>query len=64
MSGQYIGDIDGDGEIINADLILISKYVAGLIDLNPVEFACADIDGDGVVDNADLILLARVLLPA
>ncbi|MCL1819849.1 MAG: dockerin type I domain-containing protein [Oscillospiraceae bacterium] len=51
------GDLNRDGVVNNADLILLLRYFA-----QPniaIDIAAADVNGDGVVNNADLILLLR-----
>ena len=50
------GDIDGNGEVNNADLVLLARYVVGL---GQVNMEAADMDGNGEVDNSDLVTLAR-----
>jgi uncharacterized repeat protein (TIGR02543 family) len=51
------GDLNGDGVVDSADLILMLRYFAqpGTV----IDLAAADVNGDGVVNNADLILLLR-----
>jgi alpha-tubulin suppressor-like RCC1 family protein len=57
-TGEYTvlyGDINNDGLVNNADLILMLRYFAQPgIEINLV---VADVNGDGVVNNADLVLL-------
>lgn len=54
------GDVDGDGNVNNADLILIARRVVGMdAELDPL---AADINCDNVITNADIILLARFLV--
>lgn len=48
------GDVNGDGEVDNADASVVLKYDAGLVDLTPEQLAAADINGDGKVDNQDV----------
>ena len=50
------GDLDGNGEVNNADLVLMARYVVGI---GQVNIDAADMDGNGKVDNADLVTLAR-----
>ena len=53
------GDIDGDGEATNQDLIALFQHLSGW-DV-PVNSAALDIDGDGEITNQDLILLFQKL---
>ena len=53
------GDIDGDGEETNQDLILLFQYLSGW-NVDVVELAL-DVDDDGETTNQDLILLFQHL---
>jgi hypothetical protein len=50
------GDLDGNGEVNNADLVLLARFIVGL---GQVSIDTADMDGNGRVDNSDLVTLAR-----
>jgi endoglucanase len=57
MVGVVYGDLNGDGVIDGADVILMLRYFT-----RPdvaINLAAADVNGDGTVDIADLILLLR-----
>lgn len=56
---QLLGDLDGDGCVGFADLVvLLSWWSVGCDPLDPAGGACAaDLNGDGIVDAADLIVL-------
>jgi hypothetical protein len=59
-----LGDIDGDSEITNSDLVTIARYIVGLTEgntKNAVE-AYADMNGDGKVDNTDIVTVARTIV--
>jgi hypothetical protein len=61
------GDINGDGEIDNADLIILARWIVNMYEeWYNVEYtqvtAYADLNGDGTVDNSDLITMARMLV--
>jgi len=53
------GDINGDGVVDAADLVLCRRMVAGKTKPN---LATADMDGNGRLDDADVRLLAKPLL--
>lgn len=56
------GDVNGDGERTNADVIYLARSLLGLVTLNDSQKSAADVNGDGIVSNADVIRLARVLI--
>ena len=60
------GDVNGDLAVTNADLIMMARYIVGLIDAESEEAeiiaSVGDMDDDGSVTNADLIALARVIV--
>lgn len=56
------GDVNGDGERTNADVIYLARSLLGLVTLNDSQKSAADVNGDGNVSNADVIRLARVLI--
>lgn len=51
------GDIDGDGNIKMADLMMCLHHVSGRTLLSGTQFTAADIDGDGKIAMADLMKL-------
>lgn len=57
------GDLNGDGEMGDIDLLRLVRYQAGLdTNLNGAYFKAADIYKDGTcADNKDLLKIARVL---
>ena len=48
------GDVDGDGSIDVADIVMIIDVIAGLR-TDQATVAAADVDGDGTVDVADIV---------
>ena len=56
------GDVNGDGERTNLDVIYLARSLLGLVTLNDSQKSAADVNGDGIVSNADVIRLARVLI--
>lgn len=55
------GDIDLDGEIRIADIIVLNKYLVGLIKLNASQRENADCSYDGNIDMADNMMIAAYL---
>lgn len=56
-----IGDVNDDGIVDVADVIVLRRYLAGGYDVVIDEFA-ADMDGDGHITVADVVLLRRFLV--
>lgn len=56
------GDVNEDGEINLQDVIEISKFIAGQIELTDAQKQKADIDQDGVIDTADTQILAEYIV--
>ena len=56
------GDINMDGAVNTADLLLISKYLHGTAVFTELQFKLADINSDGFTDVFDLIGLRKELL--
>ena len=52
------GDVNLDGQIDNADVILVRRYVAKWSSVT-IDKTAADVNKDGNIDNADAILLRR-----
>lgn len=54
-----LGDLNGDGKINITDVIILRRYVSGLITLDADKLAAADLNGDGKVNITDVIILRR-----
>ena len=61
-----VGDINGDGQVSNADLVTLARFAVNLLSVGGAEYeGCrryGDMNGDGTIDNQDLVTLARVLV--
>ncbi len=51
-----------DGERDNRDLIMIARYLVGLVEFNAKQLKAADFNEDGIVNNSDLVLIARYIV--
>jgi hypothetical protein len=58
------GDINGDGEVSNVDLIMIARYLVDLEEFDDKQKEAADYNDDGVINNSDLVLIARAIVAA
>lgn len=54
------GDVNDDGDIDVADVILIRKYITGGYEVEIIEDA-ADVNNDGDIDVADVILIRKYI---
>ena len=55
------GDVNGDGKVTTTDLVMLSRYLAELIELDEFQLKYADMNEDGIIDVLDLALLRRKL---
>ena len=58
-SSVVLGDTNNDGEINIADALMISRYDAGLAELNEDQLAVSDVNNDGEVNIADALMISR-----
>ncbi|MDE6092433.1 MAG: DUF4832 domain-containing protein, partial [Ruminococcus sp.] len=56
------GDLNSDGQVTTADLVILEKYILGSQKLEKAQFMNADINGDSSVDSFDLVLLRKILI--
>lgn len=57
---QIPGDLDNDGNITNADITLLIRYLSGWLNV-PFDRANADLDSNGKLNNRDAILMIRII---
>jgi hypothetical protein len=57
---RLLGDVDGDGDVDEADALLTAQYEAGVAALAPIQISAADVDINGVVDIKDVYAIRRV----
>ena len=55
---DLIGDVDGDGELNNKDVVLLFRYVSHE---SPEYAAEYDVNSDGSINNRDVVALFRAL---
>lgn len=64
--GEYddsnIGDINNDGNITIADIVILQKYLLGSEELSALQFASADINRDSVVDVFDMVEMRKIVI--
>lgn len=60
--GTKKGDINNDGKIDIADLVLLQKYLLKVEAFSYSQFVAADMDSDNNVDSFDNVLLRKVIL--
>lgn len=64
-SDSPCGDINGDGELTAADILLLSQNLAGVRTLGGASLARADLyplDGDGQLTLSDMLILQKLVL--
>jgi hypothetical protein len=54
-----IGDVDGDGNVGQRDILVLRRYLAGWS--VECDIAAADVDEDGSVGQRDVLILRRYL---
>lgn len=54
-----LGDVNSDGNVNRADLILLSRYFAGNADISEINQDAADVTQDGNFNRADLIKMKK-----
>jgi hypothetical protein len=57
---DVVGDVNGDGEVKVADLVMLQKYIIGAGKLTTPDMG--DVNGDGNIDIFDLVALRKLLV--
>ena len=57
-----LGDVNLDGSVNNADLIMIARYLIDLVQFDDEQLEKADFDENGEINNTDLVKIARYLV--
>ena len=58
---NYLGDVNVDNEISNADILLISKYIYNSESYPIEDLSLADINKDGRITNKDILSIKKYL---
>lgn len=61
-SVMLAGDINADGMVEVADLVLLNKQLLGSTSLDETQSAAADVNGDGVIDIFDELRLRKLII--
>jgi hypothetical protein len=56
-----VGDLNNDDQSSTTDLVMLRRYIAGLIDLDPKGLVGADLDYNTTISTTDLVKLRRRL---
>lgn len=56
------GDLNSDGKVTVADLVLLEKYILGSEQFTETQFRKADFSGDNAIDAFDMVLMRKILL--
>lgn len=56
------GDLNGDGALNVADLVMMSRFIKGMTSLDEAQTKSADLNGDGNVDIFDMVEFRKKIL--
>ncbi len=56
------GDLNGDKKVNSTDLLLMKKYVLGLVEESDISIKAADLNGDRKINSTDYLLMKQNLL--
>ncbi|UKS24790.1 Ig-like domain-containing protein [Paenibacillus sp. HWE-109] len=57
-----MGDLNGDGKVMPADILIVNQYLLGKISLTAEQLEVADMNGDGIVNTADTAIMLNIYL--
>jgi hypothetical protein len=60
-SAVKLGDVNGDGNVSSADVMLIKRYLAGRSTLGDDALTAANVNGDGRINSIDIMLIKRYI---
>lgn len=61
IGGAYtLGDVNDDGKINGKDVLLLRKYIVGLVD--EIKTESADVNADGKINGKDVLLLRKYIV--
>lgn len=55
------GDVNGDGKVTIDDVLILQKFLAKMMDLNPLQRAAGDVNHNGKITVDDVIMIQRYL---
>ena len=56
------GDVNADGELTTADLVLMSKWLLGTNDVSLKNWEAGDFISDGRIDTFDLVMMRKAVI--
>lgn len=62
FDNKSLGDINGDGEISIADIVLLQRYLLNSAEFSALQFAKADFNRDSVVDVFDMVEMRKIII--
>lgn len=60
LGSELRGDLNSDGKISIADLVLMEKYILGSEKLSEKQLNITDLNGDSFVDSFDMVLMRQL----
>ena len=59
VSGDAMGDVNGDGTITNLDALMLLKAINDQLNLTAEQFARADLNGDGILSAVEALRILQ-----